>query len=101
MPATPGLRQTRPRMPQQQAPTPGRQEAMQATPYQQQVFPPKCPAPNRAPPPVPARIMETWLEKLEAPGVGPHPEGLRIGKEGADPPPKDPRSTDGAPPVTV
>ena len=36
----------RPRMPQQQAPTPGGQEAMQATPYQQQVFPPKCPAPK-------------------------------------------------------
>ena len=36
----------RPRMPQQQAPTPGRQEVMQATPYQQQVFPPKHPAPK-------------------------------------------------------
>ena len=36
----------RPQMPQQQAPTPGRQEAMQATPYQQQVFPPKRPAPK-------------------------------------------------------
>ena len=45
-PFTPGLRQTRPRMPQQQAPTPGGWEAMQATPYQQQVFPPKCPAPK-------------------------------------------------------
>ena len=33
-------------MPQQQAPTPGRQEAMQATPYRQQVFPPKRPAPK-------------------------------------------------------
>ena len=46
MPAAPGLHQTRPRMPQQQAPTPGGQEVMQATPYQQQVFPPKCPAPK-------------------------------------------------------
>ena len=46
IPTAPGLRQTRPKMPQQQAPTPGRQEAMQATPYQQQVFPPKCPAPK-------------------------------------------------------
>ena len=44
MPTAPGLCQMRPRMPQQQAPTPGGQEAMQATPYQQQVFPPKCPA---------------------------------------------------------
>ena len=46
MPAAPGLHQMRPRMPQQQAPTPGGQEATQATPYRQQVFPPKCPAPK-------------------------------------------------------
>ena len=45
-PAAPGLHQTRPKTPQQQAPTPGRQEAMQATPYRQQVFPPKRPAPK-------------------------------------------------------
>ena len=32
-PAAPGLRQMRPKMPQQQAPSPGRQEVMQATPY--------------------------------------------------------------------
>ena len=36
----------RPKIPQQQAPAPGRQEVMQATPYRQQVFPPKCPAPK-------------------------------------------------------
>ena len=46
MPTAPGLRQTRPKMPQQQAPTPGRQEVTQATPYLQQVFPPKRPAPK-------------------------------------------------------
>ena len=46
MPAAPGLCQMRPWMPQQQVPTPGGQEAMQATPYRQQVFPPKCPAPK-------------------------------------------------------
>ena len=46
MPAAPGLCPMRPQMPQQQVPTPGGQEAMQATPYQQQVFPPKCPAPK-------------------------------------------------------
>ena len=46
VPAAPGLHQMRPNMPQQQAPTPGRQEVMPATPYQQQVFPPKCPAPK-------------------------------------------------------
>ena len=46
MPAAPGLCQMRPRMPQQQAPTPGGREVTQATPYLQQVFPPKCPAPK-------------------------------------------------------
>ena len=46
IPTAPGLHQMRPKTPQQQAPTPGRQEAMQATPYQQQVFPPKHPAPK-------------------------------------------------------
>ena len=46
MPTAPGLCQTRPRMSQQQAPTPGGQEAMQAMPYRQQVFPPQCPAPK-------------------------------------------------------
>ena len=40
IPAAPGLHQMRPRMPQQQVPTPGGQEATQAMPYQQQVFPP-------------------------------------------------------------
>ena len=33
-------------MPQQQAPTPRGREATQATPYQQQVFPPKTPCPQ-------------------------------------------------------
>ena len=46
MPAAPGLRQTRPLMPQQQVPTPRGREGTQATPYQQQVFPPKHPAPK-------------------------------------------------------
>ena len=46
IPAVPGLRQMRPRMPQQQAPTPRGQEATQATPYWQQVFPPRCAAPK-------------------------------------------------------
>ena len=57
--------------------------------------------PNRAPPPVPAKIKETWLERLEVPGVGPHPEGLRIGKEEADPPPEDLGSADGLTPLTT
>ena len=46
IPTALGLRQTRRKTPQQQAPTPGRQEATQATPYWQQVFPPKHPAPK-------------------------------------------------------
>ena len=57
--------------------------------------------PNQAPPPVPARITETRLGKLEAPGVGPHPEGLRIGEEGVGPPPEDLGSVDGLIPMTV
>ena len=39
-PTTPGICQMRPRTPQQQAPTPRRQEATQVTPYRQQVYPP-------------------------------------------------------------
>ena len=46
IPTAPGLHQTRPRMPQQQTPTPRRQEATQATPYRQQVYPPRCTAPK-------------------------------------------------------
>ena len=46
IPTAPGLHQMRPKAPQQQAPTPGGQKAMQATPYRQQVFPPKRPAPK-------------------------------------------------------
>ena len=41
IPTTPGLRQTRPRMPQQQVPIPRRQEPTPVTPYQQQVYPPR------------------------------------------------------------
>ena len=43
IPTAPGLRQTRPRMPQQQVPTPRGQKA---TPYRQQVFPPQRAAPK-------------------------------------------------------
>ena len=45
-PTTPGICQMRPRMPQQQAPTPRRQEVTQATPYRQQVYPPQCATPR-------------------------------------------------------
>ena len=40
-PTAPGIHQTRPKMPQQLAPTPRRHEATQATPYRQQVYPPQ------------------------------------------------------------
>ena len=43
-PGTPtalGICQTRPRVPQQQVPTPGRHEVTQVTPYRQQVYPPQ------------------------------------------------------------
>ena len=40
-PTAPGIHQMRPRVPQQQAPTPRRHEVTQATPYQQQVYPPQ------------------------------------------------------------
>ena len=46
IPAVPGLCEMRPITPQQQAPTPRRQEATQATPYWQQVYPPQCTAPK-------------------------------------------------------
>ena len=46
IPAAPGFHQMRPRMPQQQAPTPGGQGSTQATPYRQQVFPPQRAAPK-------------------------------------------------------
>ena len=42
-PTAPGLRQTRPTAPRQWMPTPRRQEANQATPYRQQVYPPRHP----------------------------------------------------------
>ena len=45
-PTTPGICQTRPRVPQQQVPTPGRHEATQATPYWQQVYPPRSTTPK-------------------------------------------------------
>ena len=62
MPAAPGLHQRRPQMPQQQVPTPGGQEAMQATPSRQQVFPPKCPAPK--PSAIPSASEWTDIKEL-------------------------------------
>ena len=50
-PTAPGICQMRPTAPQQRAPTPRRQETNQATPYWQQVYPPRraTPKPSTAP----------------------------------------------------
>ena len=45
-PTTPGICQMRPGVPQQQAPTPRRHEVTQATPYRQQVYPPRRTTPK-------------------------------------------------------
>ena len=92
----------RPRMPQQQASTPRGQEVTPAMPYQQQVFPPKCPAPKPSTTPSASQgHRDPAGERRKVPEVGPHPKGLRTDNDGADPPPEDPRSADGVPPVTV
>ena len=101
MPAAPGLHQMRPQTPQQQVPTPRGQEAMQAMPYQQQVFPPKCPASKPSATPSASQDHGDLAGEAEGTRGRSSPEGLRTGNEGADPPPEDPRSTDGVPPVTV
>ena len=46
VPTAPGVCQMRPTAPPQQVPTPRQQEVMLATPYRQQVFPPRNPAPK-------------------------------------------------------
>ena len=45
-PTAPGICQTRPTAPQQRAPTHGRKETNQVTPYQQQVYLPQCTTPK-------------------------------------------------------
>ena len=98
MPTALGLCQTRPQVTPQQVLTPSGQGAMTAMPYCQQAFPPKRPAPNLSTTPSTTGALP---ERQKVTGEGPHPEGLRTGYEGADPPPEDPGSTDEAPPVTV
>ena len=66
IPAAPGLHQTRPRMPQQQASTPGGQEATQAMPYQQQVFPPRHTAPKPSTTPSTSQGHEELAEEDES-----------------------------------
>ena len=65
MPAAPGLCQMRPRMPQQQVPTPGGQEVTQVTPYQQQVFPPQCAVPKLSTTPSASQDHEEPAEEEE------------------------------------
>ena len=88
-------------MPQQQVPTPGGQEATQAMPYRQQVFPPKHPAPKPSATPSASQDHRDPAGEAEGARGRSSSEGLKTGNEGADPPPEDPGSTDGAPPVTV
>ena len=89
MPTAPGLRQTRPQMPPQQAPNPGGQEVMLATPYQQQVFPPRHPAPKSSATPSTSQDQEGPAEEAggtrgRSPSWGPQERG-----EGVGPPRED------------
>ena len=58
-PTAPGPHQTRPMAPQQQMPTPGRQETSQATPYQQQVYLPQCTPGVQTTTPKPSTVPST------------------------------------------
>ena len=63
-PAAPGLRQTRPMAPQQQMPTPGRQETSQVTPYRQQVYLPRRTTGVRTTNPKPSTAPSTSRHSL-------------------------------------
>ena len=62
VPTAPGLRQTRPVAPRQQAPTSEQQEMRPATPYRQQVFPPRNPAPKSSAAPSTSQDQEDLAE---------------------------------------
>ena len=64
-PTAPGLCQTRPQTPQQPASTTGEQGTRLATPYQQQVFPTKCPAPSSSATSSTSRDQEGPAEEAE------------------------------------
>ena len=104
-PTAPGLCQMRPTAPQQWMPTPGRQEAGQATPYQQQVYLPRHTtgvqmATTKAST-TPSTSQMRRPEGAKTPGVGPHPEGLKAKTGGIDPPPEDLGNADEASIVTI
>ena len=86
-PTSPGLCQTRPTAPPQWMPTPGRQEASQATPYQQQVYPPQHTTGVQTTTTKPSTAPSTSQVAMRQPGevkmpeVGPHPEGLKAKTE--------------------
>ena len=101
VPTAPGLRLMRPKAPSQQVPTLGQQEATPATPYQQQVFPPKNPAPK------PSAISSTSQDQEDPAGEAggargrSSSRGPQGGREGADPPPEDLINADGLTPPTA
>ena len=101
IPTAPGLHQMRPKTPQQQAPTPGRQEVTQATPYRQQVFPPKRPAPK--PSTTPSASQDHRDPAGEAGGARGRSSSLgpQERREGVSPPPEDRRSAAGLIPMTA
>ena len=101
IPTTPGLHQMRPRMPQQQAPTPEGRKRPQLLLIGSRCTHLDTLPPGRVPPPVPVRVVRSQPEKMKAPEVGPHPEGLRTGNEGTDPPPEDPGNAGRASRVAV
>ena len=65
IPTAPGICQTRPTVPQQWAPTPRRQETNQATPYQQQVYPPQHATPKLSTTPSTSQGHEELARKDE------------------------------------
>ena len=91
--------------PQQWTPTPGRQETSQATPYWQQVYPPRCTTGVQMTTPKPSTAPSTSQGRDEmargSEEVGPHLEGLKAETGEIDPPPEDLESADEASIVTT
>ena len=100
IPAALGLRQMRPKMPQQQAPTPGRQEVM---PYRQLVFPPRRAAPKPSATPSASQDHEEPAREEEGTRGRSSSQGFqdRQRRNRSDPPSEDPGNAGGVPPATV
>ena len=101
MPTAPGLRQMRPQMMQQQVPTPGGQGTTQATPYRQQVFPPKRPAPKSSATPSTSQDQGDPAEEAGGTRGRSSSQDLRKGSEGAGPPQEDLKSAAGLTQMTA